>query len=302
MGSFARTAGGIAAAMLSGATLTATPSAANAQSAAGVVIPVKCDSSLLPGAVVQANMVGTATIRLARNCTYTTNTTLSFTGAHITLLGGPSTAIKANRTAPPGPILSVANTAGLRVRGIFILGGNITGEGGAIRNDGTLVLNFTTLTGNAATGSGGAVANNSAGARALIVHSIIKANTATNGGGLINKGMLTLFESIVSGNNVTGKGGGVFTENGGKTRIIQSTIDKNTANQGGGVDNAATNAMTSFDRALVQQNKANLAAPGNSGGGIFDEAAAPGGVTITRSIVRRNTPNNCTPTIPGCLG
>jgi hypothetical protein len=260
---------------------------------------------MLPTAVTQANGFGTATIRLARNCTYITNATLTFNGANITILGGPSTAIKANPAAPPGPILQVNGTAGLRVQGIFILGGNIVGDGGAIRNDGALVLNYTTLTGNAAVGSGGALANNTAGSRALIAHSIIKANTATgNGGGLINKGILTLFESLVSGNNVTdanGRGGGVFTENGGRTRIIQSTIDKNTANQGGGVDNAATNATTSFYRTLVQQNKARLTTA-TSGGGIFNENATPGSVTLRRTIVRRNTPNNCTPTIPGCLG
>jgi hypothetical protein len=296
----------MAAAMLAGATLTAAPSAANAQSAAGarrVVIPVKCDSTLLPSAVMQANAAGTATIRLARSCTYITNTTLSFNGANITLLGGPSTAIEANPAAPFGPILNVANTAGLRVQGIFILGGNTANgnNGGAIRNAGTLVLNFTTLTGNNASpgASGGAVANTGS---ALIAHSIIKANTATNGGGLINSGILTLFESLVSGNSATGRGGGVFTENpGGKTRIIQSTIDKNTANRGGGADNAS-NATTSFDRTLVQQNKSDLTAPGTSGGGIYDENLSSG-VTIRRTAVRRNTPNNCGGTpIQGCLG
>jgi hypothetical protein len=304
MGSFARTAGGIAAATLAGATLTAAPSAANAQSAANarrVVIPVPCDSAQLPSAVVQANAAGTATIRLARNCTYLTNATLSFGGGattpNITLLGGPATAIKADPAAPPGPILNVAAGATLRVQGIFILGGNNTtgtGLGGGIANAGTLTLNFVTITGNTATFVGG-VYNTG---HAVIAHSVINANTATaNVGGIFNGGTMTVFETLVAGNHADGEAGGIGINPGTTTKIVQSTIKNNTAaTRGGGIDNFGT---TSLDRTLVQENKASLTNP-NSGGGIFTQAT--GTITLKRSIIRRNSPNNCTPAIPHCLG
>jgi hypothetical protein len=300
MGSFARTAVGIAAATLSGATLTAAPSAANAQSTAGarrVVITVPCDTTQLVSAVTQANTAGTATIHLAQNCTYLTNAPLSFTGASITLRGGPSTAIKADPAqAAFGPILNVVAGAALRVQGIFVLGGS-GGSGGGIANAGNLTLNFVTITGNAATNGGGLFNTG----RALIVHSVIKASTATaNGGGIFNQtgGTLTVFETLVAGNNAGNQGGGTFTNAGASTRIIQSTIEKNTAAQGGGIANFGA---TSLDRTLVQQNKAN---PGlANGGGIFN-AGAVGSVTLRRSLVRTNAPTNCSPvgTIPGCLG
>jgi hypothetical protein len=285
--------------MLAGATLTAAPSAANAQSAAGarrVVIPVTCDSTQLSSAVTQANIAGTATIRLARNCTYLTNATLLFAGPNITLLGGPSTAIKADPAQPAfGPILFVGTGARLRVQGIFIIGGS-GGAGGGITNVGNLTLNFVTITGNEAL-SGGGLFNNG---RALIVHSVIKANTVTNGGGGIFNtigGTLTVLETLIAGNHADIVAGGIGTNTGASTSIIQSTIEKNTTAQGGGIANFGT---TSLDRTLVQQNKAN---PGLvTGGGIFNNVGAS--VTLRRSLVRRNAPTNCSPvgTIPGCLG
>jgi hypothetical protein len=289
--------------MLAGATLTAAP-AANAQSAAGarrVVIPVRCDTTQLLSAVIQANAAGTATIRLARNCTYLTSAPLAFAGANITLLGGPSTAIKADPAAAVfGPILTVATGAKLRVQGIFIIGGNNVGSGGGIANAGNLTLNFVTITGNSAPDAGGLFNSG----RALIVHSVIKANTASAGdgagGGIYNQtgGTLTVFETLVAGNHASDSGGGILTNNGASTSIIQSTIEKNTAATGGGIQNFGT---TSLDRTLVQQNKAG---PGlTTGGGIFN-AGVVGSVTLRRSIVRRNAPTNCSPlgTIPGCLG
>jgi hypothetical protein len=44
---------------------------------------------------------------------------------------------------------------------------------------------------------------------------------------------MTIFESIIAGNNAI-NGGGVFTDGEGTTRIIQSTIDANIADQGVG--------------------------------------------------------------------
>jgi hypothetical protein len=163
---------------------------------------------------------------------------------------------------------------------------------------GNLTLDHVTLTGNNAISTGGGLNNFG---RALITYSAVTANTALNGGGLWNgttDATMTVFASVITGNNAN-HGGGVFTDGEGSTNIIRSTIAANTAPQGGGLYNN-TNGRSRLIRTVVRQNKADLVAPDN-GGGIFD-AATPGGVTIERTAVHRNTPNNCTPAIAHCLG
>ncbi|MFL6057071.1 MAG: hypothetical protein ACJ72W_29860 [Actinoallomurus sp.] len=59
--------------------------------------------------------------------------------------------------------------------------------------------------------------------------------------------------------------------------------------------------MTSLFDSLVVQNKADFAAPGTCGGGIFDENTS-GGVPLRCTTVRRNTPKNFGGTlIQGCV-
>jgi hypothetical protein len=99
---------------------------------------------------------------------------------------------------------------------------------------------------------------------------------------------------VVTGNVLNNQGGGIFTAAGHTTRVIQSTISANTtANAaGGGLVSAGT---TSLVRTLVTLNKSVV-----TGGGIF--VPAGGSVTLSKSSVRKNSPNNCSPTIPGCVG
>jgi hypothetical protein len=209
--------------------------------------------------------------------------------------GPPKCSAGSRRRSPPFRILFVDSGVTLRVQGIFVLGGN---GGGGIANVGNLTLDHVTLTGNNAISTGGGLNNFG---RALITYSAVTANTALNGGGLWNgttDATMTVFASVITGNNAN-HGGGVFTDGEGSTNIIRSTIAANTAPQGGGLYNN-TNGRTRLSRTVVRQNKADLVAPDN-GGGIFD-AATPGGVTLEWTAVRRNTPNNCTPAIPHCLG
>jgi hypothetical protein len=299
--SVVRMAGRIAAGVLAGTMSIATVSAAEAQSAPPVqIIRVPCDSAALPGAIAAANTTGTAIIRLARDCTYTTIAPLTITGANVTIIGGPSTAVR--ESPATGSVFIVAAAATLRAAGFFILGGNSAGVGGGISvlGTGTLVLRNMTISGNAAATTGGGI-NIAATGTATIIRSIIKANTATaSGGGISNLGTLRLFESLVSGNNAVVSGGGIF--NSGTATIVQSTIDRNTtAGTGGGIQNAAGGTVR-LVRTLVRHNKASTVALG-SGGGI-NNAGAVGSVTLDQPIVRRNSPDNCAPagSVPGCLG
>lgn len=141
-----------------------------------------------------------------------------------------------------------------------------------------------TIAGNTATlGQGGGLAVTTTG-RALIDHSVFQANSATSaigGGGIYNAGRVTLLESRLTGNNAA-LGGGISTDSGATSRIIQSTVDHNASSQGGGIYNQGG---TTLDSALVNLNNA----PGG-GGGLFN--SAPGVIFASRSIIRDNTPDN----------
>lgn len=297
MGSFSRVTGGAGAAALAGTTLMA---AFPAQSMASGprVVKVPCSAAALAASITAANTVP-AVLRLNANCTYsvttpaTAATGLPTVTGNVTLVGGPGTTIRRAPGAALFRVLDVAAGGTLRVTGIAITNGNTAGLGGGIQNAGTLALRHVTLSGNNA-GNGGGVSN-AAGATATISRSLLNANTTTGvgGGGLINSGTLTAFGSVFSANTAPINGGAVNTQSAGNTRLIQTTVDHNTSGGlGGGLSNLGT---TSLDRTLVTSNR------GSGGGGI---ATGNTNVTLVRSIVRNNVPDNCNPlnTIPGCVG
>jgi hypothetical protein len=300
MGSFAKKAGGVGAAVLAGAALTMAQ--APTEAVAKQVVNVPCSSPALAAAITAANATS-AILRLAANCTYDIVTPATATDAlpiitgNVRLVGGPSTTIRRNPAAGAVRLLEVATTGTLRIDGIFLLNGASATTGGAIENAGALTLNQVTASGNTAATNGGAV-NNTATGRALIFRTIISGNTALagSGGGVNNIGSLTFQESRASANNsisaATG-GGGINTDVAATSRVIQSTLDHNTTTGvGGGIRNLGT---TIVDHTLIELNAATI-----NGGGIFN--LPPGTVTVTVSIIRNNTPNNCFPlnTIPGC--
>ncbi|MGI8329123.1 hypothetical protein ACRYCC_04105 [Actinomadura scrupuli] len=289
--------------MLAVAALTAAaPPAAQAQSAGSHarITNVPCNTTALANAITAANTVP-ATLRLAGSCVYLLNAALPQITGKVTLVGGPSTSIKRNPIVPNLRVLDVAATGTLRVDGIFILnGGTTTSVGGGIRNAGTLVLNFVTLSGNTATANNGGGLHNTGVAVLVRTHLAANSNQGPggDGGGIYNDGTLTLLESRLTGNVATRNGGGIYTTAGHTTRVIQSSISGNSAaNLGGGLYNLGT---TSLDRSVVALNQA--VGNNTAGGGIFN--AAVGGVTLSRSSVTKNSPDNCQPlnSILGCAG
>lgn len=113
-------------------------------------------------------------------------------------------------------------------------------DGGGIHNDGgTLTLNDCTISDNAAspaTGEGGGI-NNHGGAAATLNRCTISGNSATDGGGIHNYGgsginRLELNNSTVSGNWATGHGGGIYTRAGiglHELALLNCTITDNIA-------------------------------------------------------------------------
>lgn len=299
MGSFVRTTTGIGAAALAGAALTAAPAAAQP------FVRVPCDARALAVAVSNAN-IKSATLLLAPRCNYAIAGTLPITG-NVALLGGPSTTISAG--AAGFRILDVNATGTLRVQGIFITGATTTTpseEGAGIQNAGSLELNRVTLSGNTATGGNGGGLANTATGHASVVLSLISSNKATftggptgAGGGILNRGDLTLSRSRIIANDAGDGGGGIDTLGANaRSNIVQSTIENNTGDTigGGGIFNSGTTSLT---RTLVTRNKATGA--GGQGGGIYKFS---GTVTLANSSVIANDPNNCFPvnSIPGCVG
>jgi hypothetical protein len=296
MGSVSRIIGGIGAAALTGATLGAVPSSAQAMSGPKA-IRVPCNPGALVTAIQTHNGTGPAKLRLAPYCVYNYTTVTSpgdalpvITG-DITLTGGPSTRIRRDPGSPAFRLMEVASGGKLRVQGIYVEGGSAAGQGGGILNAGTVVLYRTTFSGN--TAANGGAFSNSAGAKATISRSLftMNATTSVGGGAIMNFATLTLYKSILSKNSAPINGGGLNTQPAGVSNLTRTTVADNTSGGlGGGISNLGT---TKLDRVLVERNT------GTGGGGI---ATGNTNVTLRKSIVRANTPDNCNPlnTIPGC--
>ncbi len=105
------------------------------------------------------------------------------------------------------------------------------------------------------------------------------------GGGIDNHGMLTLIESVVSGNNSdSGGGGGIFNTGTlilNKSKVINNTAIPNLGDGGGIYNNEGTTIITD---SLVSGNTA-----GNGGGGLANYI---GTVTITGSTFSNNVSDN----------
>jgi len=297
MGSFVRLSGTMAAVALVGAAFAA-PSAAQAQAMGSdpPTFTVPCSTTALVTAINAANSFGSANIRLRPRCNYKITTPATGTDGlpiitgHINLVGGFGTVIKRN-SATNFRILEVAAAATLHVTSVSILDGNTAGLGGGILNAGTLTLNAVILSGNTA-GNGGGLSN-SAGATATITSSHFTANSTTGvgGGGIINFGLLKVTGSTFSGNTAPINGGGLNTQASGTSRLFWTSFTGNTSGSlGGGISNLGT---TSLRGGTIRFNK------GSSGGGI---ATSNTNVTLRRTVVRNNIPNNCNPinTIKGC--
>jgi hypothetical protein len=164
-----------------------------------------------------------------------------------------------------------------------------------------------------------------------------RGNVVGDGGGILNRGAVTLTGSTLTGNTASGNGGGLanadtptgtapaatFTNsplsgnltllgNGGAiynglrgtltvTGVSGSPlfITGNSAGRGGGIA-AVNSTATTLTQTAVTNNHA-LLAVGNSGG-VYRQG---GTMTTTNSPITANTPNNCVgsvPAVPNCTG
>ncbi|TCJ30775.1 choice-of-anchor Q domain-containing protein [Nocardioides jejuensis] len=219
------------------------------------------------------------------------NVTVRGAGARQTVIDGNGLD-RIFTVAPPWVTLDLSDvtlTGGIaRERELVVVTG-----GGAIANQGHLVLHRVTVQGNRADYGGGIF--NTPSARAEIYDSSILDNIANReGGGIRFDAAGTLVNSTVARNRVlasccpggsfdgslVGEGGGIDTRGAGPVTIISSTIVDNHAATGGGGLNAATGYQ------------------GNPGGLL---PAIGGKVTVRNTVIARNTSDsgaaNCKHTV-----
>jgi hypothetical protein len=154
-----------------------------------------------------------------------------------------------------------------------------------VASTGTLALDGLTLQGGNLAGlaDGGGVLNRGT---LTVTHSLLRGHAASSGGGILSYETLAILHSTVSGNTVSGSGGGIFLRNPSSSvppiislTLTNSTVTGNTASVGGGIG--------SFIADLTITNSTVSGNAASTGGGI---AVGPVSVlTLTNSTVTGNT-------------
>ena len=142
------------------------------------------------------------------------------------------------------------------------------------------VSDLTIQSGNVPGESGGGIRNR--GTLSLTAATLSGNVTGIDGGGILNLGILTLTSSTVSGNTATGDGGGIFNGSGNTLTVTASTVTNNTTgtgSDGGGIFNAGSATLTN---STITDNTSN-----DAGGGIFNATGAT--ATINNATISNNT-------------
>src|SRR5437016_5440311 len=137
------------------------------------------------------------------------------------------------------------------------------------------IANLTVRGGNAAGEAGGGIRNR--GTLSLNNVTLAANSSGINGGGLLNLGTLTLTNTTVSGNTAGTDGGGIYNSGGSTLIITASTVSGNSANSagrnGGGIFNASAATLTNV---TVSGNSAN-----SGGGGVFNSGGTATLLNVT---------------------
>lgn len=195
--------------------------------AAGVTDSFPAQLSLIGPLQTQINNAATGAVIALSSAVFNESVLLN---KNITLVGAwwNKPALDANQQAT---VLRISPGVTVTLRGIALRRGRST-LGGAILNEGTLTLD----------------------------HCLLTDNTAENGGAIANYGTLHLLESVISNNTASASGGGIFTAANAVTRITNSILTANIANDGGGF-------MSLGDTVISHSILSGNSAYGNGGGG-----------------------------------
>jgi hypothetical protein len=156
--------------------------------------------------------------------------------------------------------------------------GSASGSGGAIYNQGTLMVSGCTVS----DFSGGGIANS--GGTVTVSSSTLSGNAASSGGGISNSGgTVTVSDSTLSLNGAS-NGGGIYNANGTVT-VSHSTLSDNNATYGGGIYNAGGTVTVNNSTLSGNYASPDYSFRGGNGGGIYNSG---GTVTIGSSILSGN--------------
>jgi CSLREA domain-containing protein len=239
------------------------------------------------------------------------------------MIDGPGSDMLTVQRIPGNPggayrIFNVTSTGTVTLSGLTITGGgnsSVGTQGGGIQNasTGTVTVINSTVTANSAL-HGGGIANSSSGT-VNVTNCQITGNRAdtsvSSGGGIYNhSGIVTITDSTISDNvnpGSLGSGGGIFNlgfpsgpTTAGTVNVIDSTITRNQAVEGGGINNFQSTGKVNITNSYISQNFgsgilnrrgtatiSNCTISGNvsfSAGGIFND----GTLSITNSTISYN--------------
>ncbi len=128
----------------------------------------------------------------------------------------------------------------------------LTGNYGAINNEGTLTVDNCNFTGNSAS-SGGAIYN---GGTLTVTNSTFENNKAGYGGAISNRGSLTVTGSTFTNNTGTLYGGAIFSW-GNSVLVTCSTFINNTAGTGGSICSRDNRIVVNFNRIIGNSQNTN---------------------------------------------
>ncbi|GIJ24835.1 hypothetical protein Vlu01_54590 [Micromonospora lutea] len=228
-------------------------------------------------AIKVANAEHGATLKLARECTYSLTNNSGGNGLPvitqpITIKGDKSKIVRATGITAQFRIFSVGSGGDLRLEGVTLTGGQATAPGGGAINvaaGGTARLKESHLEGNSTTGLAAGGAINNLGTVELEKTTLERNISAVAGGAINNLGLLKIKESRFLSNNAGLAGGAINNGPTATTQAYKVELRGNRAVGGGGAIANTTGGIVSIHYAEITGNNAALA-----GGGIFTTLGA----------------------------
>jgi hypothetical protein len=189
---------------------------------------------------------------------------------------GHNPATVSGRGYRSGRVFSVYGGAHVTLSDLTITQGDDPFGGGIANFGGTLTVSGCTLSGNTAV-YGGGIAN--FGGTMTVCGCTLSGNSALFlGGGIENSGMMTVRDSFLFRNSAE-NGGGIENSYAGMMTVSGCTLSGNTAFAGGGIENAYTGMMT-VTKCTLSGNSASF--------GVASGINNEGGVTIIGCTVSTN--------------
>jgi hypothetical protein len=265
---------------------------------------VACNATTLASVITTVNTNGEEDfVWLTRSCVYllTASWVVEPDAGNPVWIYGRGTAVSGQDARTPFVVNAGAT---LHLSDVTVRDGSTTGNGGGIRNAGTLTVNQSTVTESSASqGYGGGIYNtgtarltrstvsgntaavqaggiDNAAGKLTLVDSTVSGNTGLYGGGIRNHGSATLFNSTLFGNGGF-IGGGILNDPAGKVALTNVTISGNAisgSNGGAGIRNEGD---LRIDNTIIANHQSVYADCYNSGtltpltGNLIEDGSCP---------------------------